>query len=173
MAKSSKKQCRTPKPQRQGGGLVVVTARNLATRPSKPPPGAGKKGKKRKKQGSLLGDLTIVEEENDNFDASTPGSSPQPLFVGAGGAPTREYLFSSSHSRVQRLYYLLSTRRQAQGEEAIDGKGSGGGGTEEGGCHAVVFVEMAAVAQELVGELKALGLQAFVLHERTPKAQVR
>ena len=167
MAKSSKKQCRTPKPQRQGGGLVVVTARNLTARSSKPPPVAGKKGKKRKKQGSLLGDLTI--DESDEFDESTPGSPPQPLL--ASGTRTREYMFSSAHSRVQRLCYLLSTRPQARGEEACKGKGSSGG-TEEGGCHAVVFVERAAVAQELVAELKALGLQAFVLHERTPKAQV-
>lgn len=170
MAKSSKKQCRTPKPQRQGGGLVVVTARNLTARSNKPPSAAGKKGKKRKKKESLLGDLTI--DESDDFDASTPGSSPQPLPVGAGGTRTREYLFSSAHSRMQRLYYLLSTRRQAQVEEARKGVPSGCS-TEEGGCHAVVFVEMAAVAQELVAELKALGLQAFVLHERTPKAQVR
>ena len=141
---------------------MVVTARNLTARSSKPPPAAGQKGKKRKKQ-DLLGDLTI--DESDDFDASTPGSSPPPLLVGAGGTRTREYIFSSAHSRVQRLYYLLSTRRQTQGDGAS-------GNTEEGGCHAVVFVEMAAVAQELVAELKALGLQAFVLHERTPKAQV-
>lgn len=169
MAKSSKKQCRKPKPQRQGGGLVVVTARNLTAKSDSPLPAAGKKGKKRKKQASLLGDLTIIDE-SDDFDASTPGSSSQPSTVDAGGAP--EYLFSSAHSRVQRLYYLLSTRRRAQGEEASIAKGTSGG-TEEGACHAVVFVEMAAVAQELVAELKALGLQAFVLHERTPKAQVR
>lgn len=147
---------------------MVVTARNLTARSSRPPPAGGKKGQKRKKQGSLLGDLTI--DESDEFDASTPDSPPQPLLVGAGGTRTRDYLFSSAHSRLQRLCYLLSTRPQARGEEACKGKGSGG--TEEGGCHAVVFVEMVAAARELVANLKALGLQAFVLHERTPKAQV-
>lgn len=36
----------------------------------------------------------------------------------------------------------------------------------------MVFVETTAVAQELVGVLKALSLVAFALHDRTPKAQV-
>lgn len=172
MAKSSKKQCRTLKPKRQGGGLVVVSARNLQAaannnkssltqaRKSKP--------KKRKKDGGVFGELMASRDRTDSDDFDNP-CTPIPSHASALGSEVRQYLFSSAHSREQRLYYLLATRAQPQ----VGGRASGGEVlAAEGGCHAVVFVETIAVAQELLAVLKALSLAAFAVHERTPKAQV-
>ena len=166
---------------------MVVNQRNLstATATAGPPTNStkGKKKKKKKKGGGLsLGELMASDNDSEDFDAPTltPPS--------AGGVA--KYVFSSTHhTPEQRLYYLLATRpsqpnqpagvhhqQQSGGGESIDdcaaGGGGAGAGAVDGGCHAVVFVEQATVAQELVGVLKALSLVAFAVHERTPKAQV-
>lgn len=169
MAKSSKKQCRKPKAPRQGGGLVVVSAQNLQAKPTKPavvPPSSGKGKKKSKKKQNILDfdDPHLIISDDEDFDNndSNRGSSGRtpPPHPGAEGVHKKR-IFSSAHTREQRLYYLLTMRTQANGE-----------GHEEGGCHAVVFVEAITVAQELIAELKALSLVAFAVHERTPKTQV-
>ncbi|CAM9849465.1 unnamed protein product [Ectocarpus sp. 4 AP-2014] len=183
MAKSSKKQCRTPKPSRKGGGLVVVSQRNLhsnSTPQQYPQAKKGKPGKKgKKKRGLGLADLIAPGDgdDSDDFDAP-PSASP---VASTGGVA--EYIFSSKHhSREQQLYYLLTTRTSQlcapTGQRQQQQSGEGGGIPDaptavEGGCHALVFVETIAVAQELVGELKALSLVAFAVHDRTPKAQVQ
>lgn len=180
MAKSSKKQCRTPKPSRKGGGLVVVSQRNLhsnSTPQQHPQAKKGRLGKKGKKRGLGLADLIAPGDGDDSDDFDAP---PSASVASTGGVA--EYVFSSKHhSREQQLYYLLTTRtselcatRQQQQQQQ---SGEGGGIPDaptavEGGCHALVFVETIAVAQELVGELKALSLVAFAVHDRTPKAQV-
>lgn len=174
MVKSSQ-QCRTRKAPKQGGGLVVVNQRNLSrVEATHPPPKAtnGKaKGKKKKKGGLSLGELMASGNDSEDFDA------PPPALPSPGGVA--KYMFSSTHhTPEQRLYYLLATRpspnQSGRGGSVGGGGGAAGGGaaTVEGGCHAVVFAETTAVAQELVGELKALGLVAFAVHDRTPKAQV-
>lgn len=179
MVKSSQ-QCRTRKGPRQGGGLVVVNQRNLsrATATAGPPSNATKgkaKGKKKKKKGGLsLGELMASGNDSEDFD-DPPPASPSP-----GGVA--KYVFSSTcRTPEQRLYYLLATRpsprqsaavQQQHRQQLPDGGANADASAVEGGCHAVVFVETTAVAQELVGMLKALSLVAFALHDRTPKAQV-
>ncbi|CAM9683583.1 unnamed protein product [Scytosiphon promiscuus] len=179
MAKSSKKQCRAPKPPRQGGGLVVVSQRNLQSKPASQGPRQGKKGKptkgQKKKKGLGLGDLIAGGDgdESDDFDAP-PHPRPAPV-VGASGIA--EFVFSSTHnSREQRLYYLLATRPATPSSTATLSSGARAAppaAAAEGGCHALVFVETTAAAQGLIGELKALGLAAFAIHERKPKAQAQ
>lgn len=191
MAKSSKKQCRTPKPPRQGGGLVVVSQRDIL-RVAKPGPSKTAKkakGKKKKMSSNPLAELMASGDgdESDGFDTPLPSHRPCSVVAVAGGS--NGFIFASAHhSREQRLYYLLATRPappQQPGEGGGTagtpggdggvggtGAGAGAGAAMEGGCHALVFVETTAAAQELVGELKALSLVAFALHERTPKAQV-
>lgn len=191
MAKSSKKQCRTRKPPRQGGGLVVVSQRDVL-RVAKPGPSkAAKKakGKKKKISSSSLAELMASGDGNESDDFDTPLPTHRPCSGVAGAGGINEFIFASSqHSLEQRLYYLLATRPappQQPGEVGSTGGTPGGAGgvggacasasagaAMEGGCHALVFVETTAAAQELVGELKALGLVVFALHERTPKAQV-
>lgn len=182
MAKSSKKQCRTPKPPRQGGGLVVVSQRNLS-RVAKPEPSKATKkakGKKRKIASNPLRELMASGDGDESADFA-----PLPTGVAGAGGITQFMFSSAHHSREQRLYYLLATRpapprlsssagdQEQLSEGGSTGDASGGAGaTVEGGCHALVFVETTTAAQELVGELKALSLVAFALHERTPKAQV-
>ncbi|CBJ32117.1 conserved unknown protein [Ectocarpus siliculosus] len=182
MAKSSKKQCRTPKPSRKGGGLVVVSQRNLhsnSTPQQHPQAKKGKKGKKdKKKRGLGLADLSAPGDGDDSDDFDAPPSAS--AVASTGGVA--EYIFSSKHhSREQQLYYLLTTRTSdmcaTRGQQQHQ-PGEGGGIPDaptavEGGCHALVFVETTAVAQELVGELKALSLVAFAVHDRTPKAQTQ
>eukprot|EP00752_Nemacystus_decipiens_P010224 g9110.t1 len=188
--KSSSQQCRKRKAPRQGGGLVVVNQRNLnrATAAGPPPTSTkgkakGKKKKKKKKKGGglSLGELMASGDDSEDFDAPFP-APPSP-----GGVA--KYVFSSAHhTPEQRLYYLLATRpcspglsagvhqQQSGGGGNIDAAGGGGGVAAvavEGGCHVVIFVETTAVAQELVGVLKALGLVAFALHDRTPKLQAQ
>lgn len=180
MVKSSQ-QCRTRKVPRQGGGLVVVNQRNLsgAMTTGLPPTNAakGKAKKKKKKKGGLsLGQLMASGNDSEDFDV------PPPTPPSSGGVA--KYIFSSTHhSPQQRLYYLLATRpspphsagaqQQSGGGGSIDTAAAGSGApTVEGGCHAMVFIETTSVAQELVCELKALGLVAFAVHDRTPKAQV-
>lgn len=145
---------------------MVVSARNLQAKPNKPgPPAAGKKKQgKRKKQGNLFGDLIMSPDdaESDGFEAPPARDPSHASMVDAGGV--REYLFSSTHSREQRLYYLVATRGSGAATTTTT--------TAEGGCHAVVFVEAIATAQGLIADLKALSIQAFAVHERTPKAQV-
>ncbi|CAM9443943.1 unnamed protein product [Ectocarpus sp. 6 AP-2014] len=182
MAKSSKKQCRTPKPSRKGGGLVVVSQRNLhsnSTPQQHPQAKKGKKGKKgKKKRGLGLADLSAPGDGDDSDDFDAPPSAS--AVASTGGVA--EYIFSSKHhSREQQLYYLLTIRTSdmcaTRGQQQQQ-PGEGGGIPDaptavEGGCHALVFVETTAVAQELVGELKALSLVAFAVHDRTPKAQAQ
>lgn len=179
MAKSSKKQCRAPKPARQGGGLVVISQRNLQSKPTSQRPPQANKGKatkgQKKNKGLAFGDLIAAGDgdESDDFDAPPP--SRRAPVVGASGVA--EYMFASTHtSREQRLYYLLATRpaaaASAAGASSGDAVAAASTAAVEGGCHALVFVETTAVAQGLIGELKALSLVAFAIHERTPKAQV-
>jgi len=159
---------------------VVVNHRNLArvTAPAAPSnPNRKGKGKKKKKKGLSLGELMASGDGDESEDFDAPSPSPGP-----GGTKLTQYMFSSPHhSAAQRLYYLLATRpapTQSAGEQQQPGGGrspvapGGDAAAVEGGCHALVFVETTAVAQELAGELKALGLVAFALHDRTPKAQV-
>lgn len=151
---------------------MVVAAQNLQATPNKagPAPIGNKRKRKKHSGGDLLGRPIASRNgaEGHAFDGSPSSSSSDPSAVRTGGV--REYLFSSAHSRVQRLYYLLATRPIAHTEgETTEGASSR---TEEGGCHAVVFVEATVIAQELIAELKALSLTAYALHERTPKAQV-
>ncbi len=161
---------------------MVVNHRNLAraTAPAPPPnPNRKGKGKKKKKNGLSFGELMASGDgdESEDFESETlPG--PRSPTLSTGGGP---YMFSSTHhSAGQRLYYLLATRppptestgAQQQSGGVRSAAGGGDAAAVEGGCHALVFVETTAVAQELAGELKALGLVAFALHDRTPKAQV-
>ena len=162
---------------------MVVNHRNLsrATSPGPPPnPNRKGKGKKKKKKGLSLGELMTSGDGEESEDFDTP-SAPCSPSASTGGLAT--YMFSSTrHSAEQRLYYLLVTRpaptQSAEIQQQSRGGGSaiaadGGAIAVEGGCHALVFVETTAAAQELVGELKALSLVAFAVHDRTPKAQVR
>eukprot|EP00903_Cladosiphon_okamuranus_P009531 g9080.t1 len=180
MVKSSQ-QCRTRKGPRQGGGLVVVNQRHLSREAPGPPP-KPTKGKKKKKNGALtLGELMASGNDSEDFDTSPPTPPPP------GGVA--KYVFSSTHHTLeQRLYYLLATRpsqpkhlagvhhhhhHQPGGGGSVDGSSAAAAAAVEGGCHAVVFVENTAVAQELIGMLKALSLTAYAVHDRTPKAQAQ
>lgn len=160
---------------------MVVNHRNLArvNAPAPPPnPHRKGKGKKKKNKGLSLGELMASGDGDESEDFDTPPGPCSPAPSPANGP----YMFSSiQHSSKERLYYLLATRpspTQSAGllqQYGVDRSAVGGGGDAaavEGGCHALVFVETTAVAQELAGELKALGLVAFALHDRTPKAQV-
>lgn len=177
MAKSSKKQCRAPKPPRQGGGLVVVSQRNLQAKAASQRAPQANKGNKatkghKKKKGLGFGDLIAGGDGEDSDDFDAPPPQRRAPTVGAGGIA--EYMFVSTHnSREQRLYYLLATRPATPASTATEGSGAAGVLAVEAGCHALVFVETTAVAQALIGELKALSLAAFAVHERTPKAQVK
>lgn len=158
----------------------MVNQRNLSRATGPPPPKASSKGKgkKKKKKGALsLGELMTTGSDGEDFDAPPP-APPSP-----GGVPVKCVFSSTHHTPEQRLYYLLATRPSpkhsagAQRQQLSGGGGSidaaaGAVAAVEGGCHAVVFVETTADAQELVGVLKALNLVAFALHDRTPKAQV-
>lgn len=191
MAKSYRKQCRKPKPKQQTGKLVVVSPRELqrhlkagsvdAAAPSSskkgskgkgnlPKGGNAAKGTKRKKNSlsELLGhDGGRADIDADEFDSPlTPRCDDA-----SGGISIGKFVFTTSqHSRQHRLCYLLAIRPALRAGTA---GGTGLVDVEEGGCHAVVFVESIGVAQELLGELKAMSLTVLAVHERTPKAQVR
>lgn len=161
MAKSSKKQCRMPKPGRRSGGFVVVSAHDLHKPTSENPTKSRRHTdkRKRKRAGNHPSDL----EEWNGADSGIRGAS-QPV---QSPGSKREYVFASSHERQERLYYLLRVQCRASGAVGRDVLV-----VREAGCHALIFVKTTSIAQELLAKLKALNLTAFSIHERTPKAQV-
>lgn len=168
MAKSWKKQCRKPKHCSIGGGLVVVAARDVQAKPADPSireNGTTKKKGKRKREhhGGVSESPMVGPGSGSHVPCLTPSSTSSDVYR------IPQLSFASAHSREQRLYYLLAMRGQPQAKGADGNKAEE---IREGGCHAVVFVETTTGAQCLLGELKALGLTAFAVHERTPKAQV-
>lgn len=171
MAKSWKKQCRKPKQRSNGGGLVVVAARDVQAEPTDPPDRdkgtAQKKGKRKREHHGGVSKIPMTSNVGPEGSSHVPCLPPSSTSSEVCRVP--QLSFASTHSREQRLYYLLAIRSQPQAKGA---DGSKTEETQEGGCHAVVFVEATNAAQCLLGELKALGLAAFAVHERTPKAQV-
>lgn len=148
--------------------MVVVSARMLQAKTAKPDASSVTKRNKVKKKRQV----DVFEEMKDSRDewGSEDSSSCHAPSRGVS-SPTLNahyrYLFASVHTREQRLYYLLATRSPTGvATGAIEAS------TQEGGCHALVFVETVAAAQEIVADLKALNMAAFAVHERTPKAQV-
>lgn len=171
MAKSWKKQYRKPKHRTNGGGLVVVAAGDVQAKPADPSNRvkgkAKEKGKRKREHHGGVSENPMTRNVGPGSGSHIPCLAPSSTSSDVCRIP--QISFSSAHSQEQRLYYLLTMRRQPQA------KGANGNKAEEireGGCHAVVFVEATTGAQCLLGELKALGLTAFAVHERTPKAQV-
>lgn len=162
MAKSSKKQCRKPRPPKQGSGFVVVSAHDMRKmQGNKRTESMMERGK-----GKMKMSKDVTGRSNDSNTTETREDL-HPFKGSTTSGGKRGFLFISTTMRPERLYYLLHVQHLPSVS-----KEERSGAQREEGCHALVFVGTIPAAQELLAQLKALSVWAFAVHERTPRAQV-